>query len=93
MKKKGGLLLFPSNKHNKINNRLFYDELIAKEELNNNKGDIKLLKKLEKEIIKKGVKPVSSYILQSYIKRAFPVMTLIFGAFAAVQIKSQYLSK
>ncbi len=84
LKKKRWLWQFPTNKYNRINNKLFYDKLIAQKELQNNKGDIKLLKKLEKEIIKKGLKPISSYILQSYFKKVFPIITLIFGVFAAV---------
>ncbi len=84
LKKKRWLWQFPTNKYNRINNKLFYDKLIAQKELQNNKGDIKLLKKLEKEIIEKGLKPISSYILQSYFKKVFPIITLIFGVFAAV---------
>ncbi len=81
--KKGLFWKFPYNKLNKTNNKLFYKKLITTNELQNNKGDIKLLTKLEKEI-KKRIKPISSYILQAYFKKAFPIIISIFVAFVAV---------
>ena len=84
LEKKGLFWKFPYNKLDKANNRLFYKKLITANELQNNKGDIKLLTKLEKEINKKGIKPISSYILQAFFKKAFPIIILIFGAFVAV---------
>ncbi|UII78763.1 hypothetical protein [Flagellimonas sp. CMM7] len=84
LKKKRWFPVFPNKKFNKINNGLFHNKLISRRVLNNSKSDIKLLKKLEKEIVKNGIQPVSSYVLQPYIKKAFQVITLIFGIFIAV---------
>lgn len=91
-KRKGFIWVFPDIKYHKKVMKLFYKKAVFKKALFGNEKDIIQLEIIEEDIKNSMIKPITSYPLQVFTKKVWPIiMTLYFSYVAILLTQSKNL--